>query len=206
MIAGIPFFRFIVYFCLLCTIPIFALFCWQQKEMRAIESLTSEVTEAQMIMLMAQKKGKANRQLQETHRFSDSRFVEKYLTGPLLLQNEKEMLLGELKDYNLIPNKSIQNRLFEIENNKMSFSEGSFDISSVIQESVLSLNKNIEVDLLDLERLLSVVDGKKVGRFFVTEDNSPQLMVLDFSLERVNRLEKKESYLLNIKLLKREFL
>ncbi len=62
----------------------------------------------------------------------------------------------------------------------------------------------VEVNVSDLKKILTLIEGRKIGEF-ETGPQKPQLMILDFKLEKKNIRENNEVFDLNMKLLKREF-
>ena len=63
----------------------------------------------------------------------------------------------------------------------------------------------IEVNVDDIQEILSGIEGVIIGPY-EPPPNPPQLLMLDFKIDRKGISEKNEVYGLNLKLLKREFL
>ena len=75
----------------------------------------------------------------------------------------------------------------------------------LFQEVTETLVHPIEVNLDDLTNLLAKIEGKEIGPY-TPGPGRPQLLILDFKIEKKSITDKKEVYQLNLKLLKREFL
>jgi hypothetical protein len=84
--------------------------------------------------------------------------------------------------------------------NRLAFAEENIRSSQRIKETEERLLHPVEVDVDDLERLLSLIEGAPIGQY-TPHPRSPQLLIEDFILSKKDRA----IYELNLTLIKREF-
>src|SRR5262249_42700214 len=89
--------------------------------------------------------------------------------------------------------------------NNMIFTEGIVQSTPLFQEVNESLVHAVEVDGDDLRTILARIEGTDIGSE-TPGANRPQLIILDFKIEKKSVTEKNQVFVLNLKLLKREFL
>lgn len=88
--------------------------------------------------------------------------------------------------------------------NTLVFSEGVVQSNPFFQEVLETLVHPVEVDADDIREILAKIEGIPI-RNYAPGPNRPQLIVLEFKIDKKQMSEKNEIYLLNMKLLKREF-
>lgn len=89
--------------------------------------------------------------------------------------------------------------------NDLTFTEGVVQSNPIFQETTETLVHPVEIDTKDLRTILAKIEGTTIGNE-TPSPNRPQLIILDFKLEKKHVTDKNEVFLLNLKLLKREFL
>lgn len=184
-------------------LPLLALFFYIYQGMNEVERMA--FLEEKVLEEYAQYKHKEryNRIVFERHRDSDHHYIEKYLETPLLLKNEQERLEEAISSpYPLSEEVKKRFLFFQNGGNTLSFVEGDPLLFQNIQETIETQTVPVEVDLEDLSYILSVVEPHN----FDKSKGAPQLLFLHFSLERKRVPSEEEVFLLNTKILKREFL
>ncbi|MBN2479754.1 MAG: hypothetical protein JXA94_05960 [Parachlamydiales bacterium] len=132
----------------------------------------------------------------------DPYFIDNHLESITLLQNEKSKLENIGKHPLFSNSDSLKRRLKYLsgKDNKIKFIEENIKESSLVKETDEILQNQIEIDLSDLKKILSIIENRKIDEFIPIE-SSPQLIIKYFDLKK----EKDSSFSLDLKLLKREF-
>lgn len=91
------------------------------------------------------------------------------------------------------------------EGNSLVFSEGVVQTFPLFQETTETLVHPVEVNATDIQKILARIEGLKIHEFS-SGPHRPQLLITDFKLDKKKVNDKSEVYLLNLKLIKREFL
>ncbi len=207
MFSNIPQSRLLLYVMLLGLLPIgLAIFNFmtQQNKLNLVE----------MTILMlgdqaaTQKKKQAvNIAVRNNFRDADHFYIDKHLETIEFLEPEVESLQKVLKNKNFADDENIKKRLDFLTGtqNKLIFTEGVVQSTPLFQETTETLVHPVEVDVNDIKVLLAKIEGTEIGKEGPSP-NRPQLIILDFKIEKKHVTEKNEVFLLNLKLLKREFL
>lgn len=90
------------------------------------------------------------------------------------------------------------------ENNQISFLEEGIKKSQFYQETEEKMKKSVEVNELDLKKILSLIENVQIGPC-QPHPKSPQMIITNFSLKRKNSPFKQETFEVKLDLLKREF-
>ncbi len=135
---------------------------------------------------------------------SDHFYIDQYIE-PLRLRTHEVEVLQKISEQNhVVEDEAAKKRLaYLLNQNKIAFTEGVVESYPYFTETTETLQKPVEVDAKDVEKLLALIEGVEIDGF-EAGPNRPQLLITDFKLEKKNRSEA-EAYLLNLKLLKREF-
>ncbi len=155
----------------------------------------------------------------ETSHFSRLRkkqFLEKYtLYDPYFLNNHIETL-SFLKDENqaisraldhpiFCSNKLLKKRKKSLEENQLLFREENVQSTPIIKETNEVQIKRVELNLSDIEQLLSEVEDVPLGGYFPSKQR-PQMFLTNFSLHRIKKTNSVEVFELECEIFKREFL
>lgn len=207
MFDNIPPTRLLIYVMSAGLIPlliVLALFMSAQTE---LSELQDHIQQVKQLALIREKKQSVNMALRHHYRDADHFYIDKHLETLTFLENEIESLQKITTNKNYPEDESVKKRLEHLSGagNNMIFSEGVVQAFPLFQETTETLVHTVEVNTTDLQQILSRIDGVEIGSF-VPPPNRPQLIVLDFKLDRKTVNEKNEVFLLNLKLLKREFL
>ncbi len=137
---------------------------------------------------------------------ADHFYIDKSLETLVFLEPEIDTLQKIIEDKNFADNEQIKKRLelLTSSSNALSFSEGVVQTFPLFQETLETLVHPVEVDAIDIQKILARIEGVKMGEF-TAGPHRPQLLITDFKLEKKKIYEKSEVYLLDLKLIKREF-
>lgn len=206
MISNIPLNRLVIYALLAGLIP-FVLavmhFMNQKSKVEGIEQLIYMVQEKAATQ---ERKQAVNIAVRNNFRDADHFYIDKYLETLDFLEPEVESLKKVLNNKNFPDDENIRKRLeFLSSGNNLSFTEGVVQSNPIFQETTETLVHPVEIDTKDLRTILAKIEGSQIGNE-LPSPNRPQLIILDFKLEKKQATDKNEVFLLNLKLLKREFL
>ncbi len=207
MFQNIPKERTFLYLILLGLLPlIFSLIYFQTKQ-GEVSSLAASIDDLKNMALIREKKQATNMAVISHYHDADHFYIDKYLETLTFLEPEVEGLHKTLSNKNVADDEVIKKRLEFLtgSGNMMSFSEGVVQSTPFFQETTETLVHPVEVNLQDVQKILAKVEGVTIGEY-QPSPNRPQLLILDFKLERKPINERNEVFQLNLKLLKREFL
>lgn len=207
MLDKIPQNRLILY--LIC-IGFFPLICVainffsKNSHLQEIES-AMEYTQHKAYIL--EKKQAINMAVRNFYRDVDHFYIDKNLETLTFLEPEIESLQKMGKNSHFPEDEQIKKRMEFLTGpgNNMIFSEGVVQSYPLFQETTETLVHPVEVNVSDLQTVLSRIEGVEIGSH-TPSSLRPQLIILDFKLDRKGVNDKNEVFLLNLKLLKREFL
>jgi hypothetical protein len=207
MLSNIPLNRLILYAMLLGVIPFILVafhFMGQKSQLSSLEQSIGYLKEKAYIQ---EKKQAVNIAVRNHYRDADHFYIDKYLETLDFLEPEVESLQKVMNNKNFADDENIKKR-FEFltgNENNLTFTEGVVQSNPLFQETTETLVHPVEIDAKDLRTILAKIEGTQIGEE-IPSPNRPQLIILDFKLERKNAADKNEVFLLNLKLLKREFL
>lgn len=207
MLKNIPPMRALLYGLLLGLLPVFlVLFSFMSKQSQ-LGDLRNTLQNMQETALMREKKQAINMAVRNHYRDADHFYIDKYLETLTFLEPEIESLQKIMTDKNFPDDEWVKKRLETLtgQGNSMVFSEGVVQSTPQFQETTETLVHPVEVNGSDLQKALAKIEGFEIGAH-ASGPNRPQLVILDFKLDRKNLSEKNEVFVLNLKLLKREFL
>ncbi len=138
---------------------------------------------------------------------ADHFFIDRHLESISLLEREVADLEQIIEDKNFANDSRINARLQQLQNgaNSLSFVEGVVQTHPLFQETTETLARPVEVDIHDIQKLLSRIEGVSVGKEEVLP-NAPQLLITDWKMERKMINPQHEVFTLYFKCIKREFL
>lgn len=206
MFDKVPKFRLILYILLLgmCLI-LFAGF-YINHTLDPLDRLKEEIENIAVNGAKKQRQQKDNQAVMVAFENVDRFYIDKELETLPLLTKEIEAIRQALENKRNAPNEVLQKRLETVTSatNHLVFSEGVVQKYPFFQEVTETLVHPVEVDATDVQHILAIIEGREIGPFS-PKAGRPQLLILDFRLERKSILQKNEIFLLNMKLLKREF-
>lgn len=204
---NIPHTRLVVYMLLCGLIPIFATIFYIQSKTTALENLKTHIDSVSTLAFVREKKQATNMAVQSAFKEVDHFYIDKEIETIPLLQPEIESLQKMINNPNFTEDEAIKKRLefLTSHSNDLVFSEGVVQSTPLFQEVTETLVHPVEVNPEDLKNLLAKIEGKEIGSY-APGKGRPQLMIIDFKIEKKNISDKSEVFLLNLKLLKREYL
>lgn len=207
MLQTIPINRFVLYLLLLGLMPlalVMVLFFTQKSH---LEELRSSLEIIQQQAFVKEKKQALNLAVRQHFRDADHFYIDKYLETLVFLEPEIETLQKIAHDKNFADDERIKKRLefLTSQANSLVFSEGVVQSFPLFQETIESLVHPVEINVQDLQKILARIEGIKIDSF-TPGPNRPQLLVTDFKIEKKKNNDKNEVFVINLKLLKREFL
>lgn len=204
--SQIPPNRALLYVLLLGLIPLFitgAAFLSQQNRLQEVETLFE--------IVMAQGAVKEHKQAQnqivmKTFEDQDHFYIDKYLETLTFLEPEVEEL-EKLVQGSIPVSDQLLKRYEKLtgQENQLRFVEGQVQSTPTFQEVVESLTHPVEINTDDVHKILAKIEGVEINGY-LPDPGRPQLIITDFKLEKKRTLGNNEAFLLNLKLLKREYL
>ena len=96
-------------------------------------------------------------------------------------------------------------QFLDSEDNRLTFIEEEIRSSSTMKETEERQRHTVQMDEEDLKKLLSLIEEVSIDSFSPAE-NSPQIIVTDFQLEKKESPIKTKVFEIEMKLLKRELI
>ncbi len=207
MFSSIPFSRAILYGMLFCLIPLVFVGMNIFSKIHGVNQISDKIEHVQLAALQQEKKQASNITVINHFKDADHFYIDKNLEVLTFLEPEIEGLQKIVQHKSFTDDEVIKKRLELLTGtgNALRFSEGVVQTHPQFQETTETLIHPVEVNLHDIQKMLALIEGIQIGNFMPAQ-NRPQLVILDFKLEKKKALDKNEVFLLNMKLLKREFL
>lgn len=207
MFSSIPPKRLLIYLMLTGLVPIALAWFTFSSQLDDVDELKSKLWRMQDQAYTREKKQSANIAVRCHYHDADHFYIDKNLETLSFLEPEIESLKGMLSNPNFPDDENIRKRVDTLtgSENSMVFTEGVVQSTPIMQEVTETLVHPVEVDVDDIKQILCRVEGVPIGDC-QPPPNRPQLIILDFKIEKKNVSEKNQVFLLNLKLLKREFL
>jgi hypothetical protein len=173
----------------------------------SLDELNSSLEETKHLAYIREKKQAINMALRNHNKDADHFYIDKHLETLTFLEPEIDHLHKLVNNPNFAEDEVVKKRLEFLTGpaNSMIFSEGVVQSHPLFQETTETLVHPVEVNNSNIQQILSHVEGIEIGAFSPPSHN-PQLIILDFKLDKKSLNEKNDVFLLNMKLLKREFL
>lgn len=206
LFKNIPQSRLILYIMIAGLLPLlFVLFSFISK-LSSVDQLQLSIQSVQNLALQREKKQAVNIALRNSYRDADHFYIDKYVEPLDFLKPEIESLQKIVSNPNFSEDENIKKRLEFLTGpaNNLSFTEGAVQSNPFFQETTETLVHPVEINLEDLQMILSKIEGVDIGPYSPSPGR-PQLIIIDFKLDKKNISDKNEVFGLNLKLLKREF-
>lgn len=207
MLNGIPFQRALAYLVGLCLLPALFFTAAFFSNRSYLDDVEERLDTVEQLALTQEKRQAQNLTVINHFKDADHFYIDKRLESVHPLEPEVEALQKIVAHKNFTDDEEIKKRLDFLTGggNSLRFTEGVVQTFPQFQETTETLIHPVEVNLNDVQRILALVEGVKVGTYEPAPER-PQLIILDFKLDKKKIHEKNEVYLMNMKLLKREFL
>lgn len=207
MFSSIPQKRLLLYFMLAGLIPLVIAWISYASRSASISNLENQILHIQEQAYNREKKQAVNMAVRNHFRDAEHFYIDKHLETLTFLEPEIESLKGMLSNPNFPEDENIKKRLEILtgSSNGMVFTEGVVQSTPLFQEVTETLVHPIEINTQDLQQILCRIEGIAIGNC-TPPTNRPQLIILDFKIDKKTVSEKNQVFMLNLKLLKREFL
>lgn len=207
LLHKIPRNRFAIYVMVIGMLPVFYMLFSLNSEFETVDQLSRTIELVEEKSEAYKRKQSANRAVIDHYRDADHFYIDKYLETLTFLEPEIDGLQKIVNNKNFTGDVAITNRLDFLtgQGNSFAFTEGVVQSYPLYQETTETLSHPIEVNIDDIRKILARVEGVKIGSY-KPGPNRPQLIVLDFKLDKKKLVNDSEVYGLNMKLLKREYL
>jgi hypothetical protein len=205
-IKKIPHVQLLVYLVLLGMLPLLVTAYLFWSDLDYVNSFEYNLENVEELALRVEKKQISNKVTVNEHRNADHFYIDKQLETLDFLEPELESLKKIVENPHFIEDEPTRKRLNYLTGNQnhLTFSESNVQSTPFFQEVTETLLHPVEVNLQDLQKILTVVEGRDLGPF-TTPEGRPQLLILDFKIEKKNIREENQVLDLNMKLLKREY-
>jgi len=172
-----------------------------------LDDLHNNLKQTEQLAYVREKKQAINMALRNHNKDADHFYIDKHLETLTFLEPEIDHLHKIVNNSSFAEDDAVKKRLEHLTGtgNNMIFSEGVVQSHPLFQETTETLVHPVEVNIGNIQQILSHVEGIEIGQF-TPPPHYPQLIVLDFKLDKKNLNEKNDVFILNMKLLKREFL
>ena len=203
---NIPQGRALIYLILLCLLPAFLAALYIYSGLSDVDETERQIAYIQEKASIQEKREATNRTIRANFKEPDHFYIDKNLETLIFLEPEIDVLQKIVQQKNFPDDEAIKKRLeFLTSNgNTLSFAEGVVQRLGPIQETIETQAHPVEVDLKDISKILARIEGIDF-RGEKPAEGRPQLLILDFKIEKKKSNDKNEVFLLNMKLLKREF-
>ena len=206
LFKNIPQSRLILYILIAGTLPLLFVIFNFFNNIQSADQLQYTIQNVQTTALQREKKQSVNISLRNSFRDADHFYIDKNVETLDFLTPEIESLQKIVSNPNFSEDENIKKRLEFLlgPSNNLSFTEGAVQSNPFFQETTETLAHPVEVNLDDLQKILSKIEGVDIGAY-TPSPGRPQLIIIDFKLDKKNISDKNEVFGLNLKLLKREF-
>lgn len=207
MLDKIPQQRLLLYALLVGLVPILFAVVSIMAGQNRLNELDDTLTHVEQMAYQREKKQAVNMAVKAHFSDADHFYIDKNLETLSFLEHEVESLHKITGNKNFPEDENVKKRLDFLtgDGNSMAFTEGVVQTGPFFQEVTETLVHPVEVNVSDLKQILARIEGVDIGSY-VSGPHRPQLIILDFKLDKKKIAEKNEVYQLNLKLLKREFL
>lgn len=206
MLKNIPRKRLLLYGLLIGLLPLIFVITNFYSQIDNLDNLENMIRSVEDKALIREKKQAINMAVIDHYREADHFYIDKYLETLIFLEPEIESLQKLVNNKNFAFDDTVKKRLeYLTSGNNLVFTEGVVQSYPQFQETTETLVHPLEVNVDDIQEMLSRIEGISIGPYSPPA-NPPQLIILDFKIDRKSISEKNDVYTLNLKLLKREFL
>lgn len=207
MLSHIPQMRLLIYLLIVASLPtLFVVFrLWQDKG--HLDSLEGRVEIVREKALMRNTKQATNVAIMNHYRGADNFYIDKQLEKLQFLSPEVEGLQHILLNKSFADDEEARKRLEFLTgpNNTLKFNEGAVVRYPLFREIVETQIHPVEVDTGDVQKILTLVEGQAFDNI-APPTNRPQLIILDFRMDKKKVGDDNEVFVLNLRLLKREYI
>lgn len=206
LLKKIPLNRLMIYLLIFGLLPLGIVFFFFLSDLEKINSLEYGLQRVHEQALKVERKQSANIATRNFYSSADHFYIDKELETLKFLEPEIEGLKKMMENPNYIEDGQIRKRLdfLTSKQNQLTFSESNVQSTPFFQEVTETSLHPVEINVSDLKKILTLIEGREINENKVPA-NKPQLIFLEFKLEKKSIRENNQVYELNTKLLKREF-
>lgn len=205
MFSGISQQRLILYVLAVGLLPIALAVLHLFSQLSDVQSLQNNLEMIHQSMLTRESKQAVNLSVKEHFSGADHFYIDKQIESIRLLEPEIDSLRKIAAQNNVVDNEAVKKRFEYLTNtNTIVFTEGVVQKNPYFQETTETLVHPLEVNLTNIAEILAKIEGVKIGPYQPGPDR-PQMIITDFRIDKKTVDDKNEIFLLNLKLLKREF-
>lgn len=207
MFDKIPKSRLLLYTIILGVLPILFALGLLWSESLTIDQLRMQIQSVESNGSSYKRRQSVNLAVIDHFRDADHFYIDKYLETLTFLEPEIEAIQKIINNKNFPGDPQIKKRYDFLtgSSNSIVFTEGVVQSYPLYQETTETMTHPIEVNVADIKKILARVEGTEIGSY-KPGPNRPQLMILDFKIEKKKQENQNEIFNLNMKLLKREYL
>lgn len=202
----IPQNRALLYILIVALMPVLLSSAYVMTKLKDLDGLNQEFESLKETLLYKDQRQASNKKVRAYFKDIDHFYIDKELESLSFLEPEIEVLQKIVSQKNFPDDEVIKKRLEFLSGsgNHLVFNEGVVQNYGPFQEVLETQAHPVEINLNDLKKILSRIEGIEIGENEILR-NRPQLLVLDFKLDKKTSPDKNETYQLSMKLLKREF-
>lgn len=202
----IPQTRALLYILIVALLPVLLSSVYVMTRLKNLDDLNQEFESLKETLLFKDQRQASNKKVRAYFKDIDHFYIDKELESLSFLDPEIEVLQKIVSQKNFPDDEGIKKRLEFLtgNGNRLVFNEGVVQNYGPFQEVLETQAHPVEINLNDLKKVLSRIEGIEIGDNEVIRSR-PQLLVLDFKLDKKTSADKNETYQLSMKLLKREF-
>lgn len=206
MFKNIPQHRLLIYALVIGLLPIFPVVVGLWNRDTQLEGVNWLIDEVDYQARTYKKRQAVNIAVRNHYHEADHFYLDKHLETLVFLEPEMDALQRIVNNRNFAGDPIIKKRLDFLSNeNNMVFTEGVVQSYPHYQETVETLVHPVEVNIEDIKKILAKTEGLEMGPY-KPGPNRPQLIVLEYKIDKKNHPDNNEVFVLSMKLLKREFL
>ena len=199
--------RIIIYSLILGCIPLFFVAMNYSSEQSKQDSLSYTLSQAIQDATNKNSREFVNKQVRAQFRDSNHFYIDQEIETISPLKDEVQSLQKILSSGFHANEDAFRRRLqFHTSGqNAISFVEGSVKAYPGFQETQESLAHSVEVDSNDIKAILSRIEGVRFNEQAASSSQRPHLIITDWKMEK-KKGPTQEIYVLDVKLIKREYL
>jgi hypothetical protein len=207
LISSIPLSRLTTYLLVAGLLPLICILLILFSQNQKISSMELVLDSVEQTAWTTERRQSQNNAVRQHYRETDHFYIDKHLETITLLESEIESLQKIASNTNVGQSEQVTKRLDQLTGpaNSMQFTEGVVVTYPYFQETIETLSHSVEVNVNDLQNILAKIEGIEIGNYGPAPDR-PQLIITDFKLEKKKVRDNNEVFLLQLKLLKREYL
>lgn len=202
----IPKTRLLLYAIIVGLLPLVLVMVLFFSSLDRVDRLSLNLQSLEEHALRVQRKQSTNMTTRNYYRDANRFYIDTTLETLQFLQPEIDSLTKIVQDPNFIEEETTRRRLnfLTSKQNRLAFAESNVQTTPYFQEVTETLLFPVEMNLSDLLNVLSLIEGREIDSF-KPAPGRPQLIILDFKLEKKAIRDNNEVLVVNLKLLKRDY-